>query len=117
MGCDIDDTDVADFVKVGIAESTGFDRFNTDFFIEFDDEDTLDDFEEMFEDAVKQDGIVDMADPEYAIEAELEDGSKLQYYLWVGEADQASTLMNVDDTHTIYLTSAEETNWLMALLK
>lgn len=117
VGCGTKDTDTDDFVKVSVAESIGFDGFSPDFFIEFDDEDTLADFEEMFENAVKQDGIVDMAEPEYAIEAEFEDGRKLQYYLWVGGADQRSTLMNVDDTQTIYLTSAEETKWLIDLLQ
>lgn len=74
-------------------------------------------FEELFEDAVKQDGIVDIVSPEYDIEAELENGNKQQLHLWVGEAGQRSTLMYVEDTNTIYLTPAEDTNWLIELLK
>lgn len=117
MGCQIDGADSSDIVKVSISESMGFDEINTDFFAVYEDEETVDMFEKIFEDAVKQDGIVDIAAPEYDIEAELGNGSKQQYYLWVGEADQSSTIMRVEDTNTIYLIPADDTNWLIDLLK
>ena len=117
MGCQTDGADSDDIVKGSISESTGFDEINTDFFAVYEDEETVDRFEEIFEDAVKQDGIVDIAIPEYDIEAELGNESKQQYYLWVGEANQSSTLMRVEDTNTIYLIPADDTNWLIDLLK
>ena len=46
--------------------------------------------------AVKQPGIVNMADPEFMIEV-----GEQSFYLWIQE--EAGTIMNVDDTHTIYL--------------
>ena len=117
MGCQTNDSDADDIVKVSVSESREFGKINTDFFGVYEDEETVDMFEELFEDAVKQDGIVDIVDPEYDIEAELANGSKKQLHLWVGEADQRSTLMYVEDTNTIYLTPAEDTNWLIGLLK
>ena len=117
MGCQTNDSDSDDIVKVSVSESREFGKINTDFFGVYEDEETVDMFEELFEDAVKQDGIVDISAPEFDIEAELENGSKKQLHLWVGEADQRSTLMYVEDTNTIYLTPAEDTNWLIGLLK
>ena len=117
MGCQTNDSDSDDIVKVSVSESREIGKINTDFFGVYEDEETVDMFEELFEDAVKQDGIVDIVSPEYDIEAELENGNKQQLQLWVGEAGQRSTLMYVEDTNTIYRTSAEHTDWLIGLLK
>ena len=117
MGCQTDDSDADDIVKVSVSESREIGEINTDFLYAYEDEETLELFEELFDDAVKQDGIVDIVSPEFDIEAELENGSKKQLHLWVGEADQRSTLMYVEDTNTIYRTSAEHTDWLIGLLK
>ena len=117
MGCQTDDSDSDDIVKVSVSESREIGKINTDFFGVYEDEETVDMFEELFEDAVKQDGIVDIVSPEFDIEAELENGNKQQLHLWVGEAGQRSTLMYVEDTNTIYRTSAEHTDWLIGLLK
>ena len=117
MGCQTNDSDSDDIVKVSVSESREFGKINTDFFGVYEDEETVDMFEELFEDAVKQDGIVDIVSPEFDIEAELENGSKKQLHLWVGEAGQRSTLMYVEDTSTIYRTSSEHTDWLIGLLK
>ena len=117
MGCQTDDSDADDIVKVSVSESREIGKINTDFFGVYEDEETVDMFEELFEDAVKQDGIVDIVSPEFDIEAELENGNKQQLHLWVGEAGQRSTLMYVEDTNTIYRTSAEHTDWLIGLLK
>ena len=110
-------SDSSDIAKVSISESRGFFEINTDFFVVYEDGDTTDRFEGIFKDAVKQDGIVDIASPEFDLEAELENGSKQQYHLWVGEADQSSILMYVENTNTIYLIPAADTNWLIDLLK
>ena len=117
MGCQTDDSDSDDIVKVSVSESREIGKINTDFFGVYEDEETVDMFEELFEDAVKQDGIVDIVSPEFDIEAELENGNKQQLHLWGGESGQRSTLMYVEDTNTIYLTPAEDTNWLIGLLK
>ena len=117
MGCQTDDSDADDIVKVSVSESREIGKINTDFFGVYEDEETVDMFEELFEDAVKQDGIVDIVSPEFDIEAELENGNKQQLHVWVGEAGQRSTLMYVEDTNTIYRTSAEHTDWLIGLLK
>ena len=117
MGCQTNDSDSDDIVKVSVSESREFGEINTDFLYAYEDEETLELFEELFDDAVKQDGIVDIVSPEFDIEAELENGNKQQLHLWVGEAGQRSTLMYVEDTNTIYRTSAEHTDWLIGLLK
>ena len=117
MGCQTNDSDSDDIVKVSVSESREFGEINTDFLYAYEDEETLELFEELFDDAAKQDGIVDIVSPEFDIEAELENGNKQQLHLWVGEAGQRSTLMYVEDTNTIYRTSAEHTDWLIGLLK
>ena len=42
------------------------------------------------------DGIVNMAEPQYTIKLENE-----KYFLWLDETNNA-TIMNAEDTHTIY---------------
>ncbi|MEK4425751.1 hypothetical protein [Solibacillus sp. FSL K6-1523] len=52
--------------------------------------------------AKKLDGKVDMADPHYHLKV-----GKSNYYLWVNQ-DHTATIMNVNDTNTIYRIYAAE---------
>ncbi len=53
-----------------------------------------------FKGAKKQPGIVNMAEPQYRLELD-----KNTYFLWIGE--DSGTIMNVEDTHTIYSLSSK----------
>ena len=104
-------------MQVSISKSSGFGKVNSNFFIVYEDKETLDIFNNAISNAVKRDGIVDMAEPEFDLKVLYIDGNKQGYHLWVGEKGQKSTLMNVNDTHTIYAISEEITNQLVDTIK
>jgi uncharacterized protein YcfL len=61
----------------------------------FEDTETIEMIKEAIDNAVKQPGIVNMTDTEFKIEIGEE-----TYFLWVDE--KSGTIMNTEDTHTIY---------------
>lgn len=77
----------------------------------------LDIFKEVFSNAVRQPGIVNMSAPEYFIKVVLEDGSEEYLNLWLGDEGEQSSLMNADDTHTIYSVTTEMSAKLMDLVE
>jgi hypothetical protein len=74
-----------------------------------EDTETIDMIQEAVDNAEKQPGIVDMADPEYKIEI----GEEI-YFLWVDE--KSGTIMNTEDTHTIYSLSENSIKQVNELL-
>lgn len=59
------------------------------------DSDEIAVFKSAINKAIKRPGIVNVADPEFRIEVD-----EHSYYIWIQE--EAGTIMNVEDTHTIY---------------
>ncbi len=102
--------------KVSISNSKGFDDIHADFFAVYEDEDTLKIFQDVISKAVKQPGIVDMRNPDYDLEVLYTDGNRQGFHLWLGDSG-TSTLMNVEDTHTIYSIPEELTRQLIDLVK
>ena len=121
IGCQSKDSNEysdANISKVSISKSSGFGKVNSDdFFIVYEDKETLDIFDNAISNAAKREGIVDIAEPEFDLQVIYTDGNKQIYHLWVGEKGQKSTLMNVNDTNTVYSISEEITNQLMDLVK
>ncbi|MFJ7954528.1 hypothetical protein ACIQZG_23795 [Lysinibacillus sp. NPDC096418] len=103
--------------KFSISKSSGFGKVNSDFFTVYKDKETLDIFKNAISNAVKREGIANMAEPKFDIKVIYTDGNKQGYHQWVGEKGQKSTLMNVNDTYTIYSISEEITNRLIGLVK
>lgn len=103
--------------KVSISISSGFGKVNANFFGEYEDNNTLDIFNNAFASAVKREGIVDMTEPEFDLKVIYTDGTKQGYHLWLGEKGQKSALMKVDDTHVTYAIPEEITDQLINLLK
>jgi len=106
-----------EITKVSISKSKGFGKINSDFFAVFNDEETLKTFRSLISSAVKEEGIVDMIEPEFDLEVIYENENLQQFHLWVGEKGQRSTLMKIDNTHTIYTVSEEMTNKLLDLVQ
>ena len=78
----------------------------------FNEQEAVGIIKEAVDDAEKQPGIVDMADPQYKIVL----GEEI-YYLWLTRSDgTVGTIMNAEDTHTIYSLSKESTTQLNELL-
>ena len=100
----------ASLKQVSISNSKEFGRVNTDFFKGYEDKETLDKIKKALSNAVKAEGVVDMAEPEFDLKVVDTAGNEQGYHLWVGEKGQVSTLMNVEDTHTIYTIPEELTS-------
>ncbi|MFN7252479.1 MAG: hypothetical protein ACK4M9_17120 [Anaerobacillus sp.] len=103
--------------KVSISRSTGFGKVNSDFFVVYKDDRTLEIFSTVFSTAVQEEGIVNIAEPEFDLEVIYEDGTKQELHLWVGTPGQRSTLMNISNTNTIYTVSKEMTAKLIDLVQ
>jgi len=114
LGCNEKSDD--DLVKVNISIGAEFNKVNTDFFKEYTDEESLTLFQQAIATAVKNEGIVNMATPEYDVQIVDTAGNKYGYHLWLGDKGQNSSLMHVKDTHTIYTISEEFTEKLAALV-
>ena len=111
-----DETPNDEISKVSLSNSNTIGQINTDFFTVYKNEEVLETFQNIFTSAVKQEGIVDIAEPEFDLEVIYKEGNKQEYHLWLGEKDEQSTLMQVEDTHTIYTISEEATNQLIDLV-
>ena len=119
IGCQSNDNNelnIGDISKVSISKSSGFGKVNEDFFAIYEDDEALELFQNAITNAVKQDGMVDMVEPEYDLRI-YENGKTKGYHLWIGEKGHKSTIMKISDTHTIYSISEEITNQLTDLIK
>lgn len=106
-----------ELAKVSISKSTGFGSVNTHFIKEYEDEEFLEIFHGAITTAVRNEGIVDMAAPEFDLQVVDTAGNKHGYHLWLGQTGQNSTLMDVKDTHTIYSISEDFTDSLSSLIR
>ncbi|MEY2373283.1 hypothetical protein [Lysinibacillus capsici] len=114
LGCN-EKTD--ELAKVSISIGAKFGKINPDFSKKYQDEELLTLFQQAIATAVKDEGIVNMASPEYDVQIVDKAGNKYGYHLWLVDKGQNSSLMHVEDTHTIYTLSEEFTGKLIALVR
>lgn len=81
----------------------------------FDDDKSIETFNTVFTSAIKENGIVNMTNPEFYIDVVYANENKQSFYLWLGEKGEKSTLMKTDDTHTIHTVSEEMTDKIIDL--
>lgn len=68
-------------------------------------------------DASKQDGVVDIIEPNYYLEIIYEDNSRKEFHLWLMEAENGKgSFMEVEDTHTLYNFPEELNTQLIRLI-
>lgn len=115
LGCNEKPDD--ELAKVSISNGAEFGKINRDFIKKYDDEESLTLFQQAIATAVKNEGVVNMASPEYDVQIVDKEGNKYGYHLWLGDKGQNSSLMHVEDTHTIYTLSEEITGKLIALVR
>jgi len=117
---EVSNTDIdteTDIIKVKISIAKGFSKVNPDSFTVYEDEESLEVFKGVIASAVKMTGIVDIVAPDYSFEVIFKNENKQSYHLWVGESGKKSTLMKVENTHTIYTVPASLTDQLIDLIK
>lgn len=89
-GCSSDD-----IKKIDVYEMESFSAIKEDSLTSYTNSEEVSLVVKAFNNAKKEPGIVDIADPEYQVQIGEE-----SYYLWIRE--EQGTIMNVNDTHTIY---------------
>jgi len=95
--------------KVNVFEMESFSKVKEGSLRTFTDLKDVNIFEAAFNNAKKEPGIVDMADPEYKVEL-----GSVAYFLWISE--EHGTIMNLNDTHTIYTLSKNSAKAVYELL-
>lgn len=100
-----------DFITISFLKPNGSSKVN------FDDKETLTAFRDIFSSAVKENGIVNIADPEFYMDVIYDKNEQSRLYLWIGEKGQRSTFMKINDTNTIYTVSPEKTDRLILLVE
>ena len=97
-------------------KSVNVSKLNYNLVVSFEEKETLQVFQNIFAAAVKEDGIADMADPEFCLYLIYDKDNQQRLYLWIGEQGQRSTLMIAENTHTIYTVSPAITDTLIELI-
>ncbi|RLQ90069.1 hypothetical protein [Planomicrobium sp. Y74] len=85
-----------EIAKVELSEVKGINP------IVYNETDELEIFRHLFSSADKELGIVNMGDPEFYLKVVMEDGEKRYLNLWLGGEGETASLVNIEDTHTIY---------------
>lgn len=83
----------------------------------FEDDFSIGVLKRVFSIAVKENSIVNMANPEFYVDIVYENEEKQSFHLWLGGKFEESTLMKTDDTHTIYILPEESTNKIIDLME
>lgn len=116
-GCDTKELVAEDVTEVRIAESVDFDRFQERDVITYDELEDVKVFADMIRNAEQQPGVVNMATPEYDVEVQYQDETVDRYYVWIGDLGMPTSIMDVNDTHTVYLVPSDVTDELIRLLE
>lgn len=82
----------------------------------FEDLKSIETFTHILVSAVKENGIVNIANPQYKMDVYTNNSSK-SFHLWTGEKGEKSVLMKTDDTNYIYTISEELTDKLIDLIE
>lgn len=100
-----------EITKVSISKTKG----NSETVLE--DSSSIETLKSIISSAVKENGEVNMANPEFYMDVTYENENIQSFHLWIGEKGQKSTLMKTDDTHTIYTVSEEMNDKLIDLIE
>lgn len=113
FGCQLNEkaANESEWTSISISKTKGVDA------ITFDDQETMNTLQSIFASAVKVAGIADMTDPEFYLKVVDDKENQKRMHLWIGEKGQKSTIMNTEDTHTIYTVSEEQTEKLIELVE
>ncbi|KQL34912.1 MULTISPECIES: hypothetical protein [Bacillaceae] len=95
--------------EVNVYKMDSFSKVGENSLTTYTDSSVMKDFKNAFNSANKEPGIVNMVDPDYKIEF----GDK-SYFLWI--SDEHGTIMNTNDTHTIYSLSESSAKKIVEIL-
>lgn len=96
--------------QVDVYEMEDFSAAKADSFISYTDSQDVDLFVNAFKNAKKEPGVVDMYEPDYRVAFGGE-----SYFLWINP--EQGTIMNENNTHTIYSLKKKSAEMIYELLK
>ncbi|KAB2336761.1 hypothetical protein F7731_10435 [Cytobacillus depressus] len=96
--------------NVNIYEMKSFSDFKENSLVVISDSKEKNVIIKAFTNAARESGIVNMADPHYKVEIGNE-----AFFLWIG--DNSGTIMNLNDTHTIYTLSEKASNQIKKIIE
>lgn len=102
--------------QVKIAESSGLTRFNEEFVVELNRLQDIKVFADMLRNADELTDETIHNEPDFDIEIRYKDDDVERYHLWLGRVGTPSVLMNVSQTHLIYLVPIDVTDRLIHTL-
>lgn len=105
-----------DITQVHLSTSTDFGRFHEREIVMYDRLEDVNVFADMIRNADEAPGVVNMVTPEYDVEVRYTSGEVERYYVWLGESGKPTSLMNLNDTNTVYQVSTDITDRLIQLL-
>lgn len=85
-----------DIEKVELSETKGIDP------VVYKEANEIEILQETISSSIRQPGIVNMTDPEFYLKVVMADGDKQYLHLWLGGEGETASLMDADDTHTLY---------------
>lgn len=103
-GCSAEKTD-----RVAVTKMESFSVEKGGSLTIYTDRDTVDGLVNAFKKTRKVRGIADVSDPEYKVDFGTD-----TYYLWLGE--EKGSIMNADDTHTLYTLSKRATKTIKEII-
>ena len=95
--------------KIEIVQMIGFSKVITYPSINITKTEEIEEFINAFNSAEKVPGIANTVDPDYQVIMGTEN-----YYLWI--SDESGTIMNIEDTHTVYSLSESSAQKIFDLL-
>ena len=106
--------------EVTIFESTEFKKEKSELIVSASDTKQSEIFvtvKSILVDARKQDGVVDMVEPNYYLEMIYEDHTRKEFHLWLMDVEGGKgSIMETEDTHNLYNFSEELNTQLIHLL-
>ena len=106
--------------EVTIFESTEFKKEKSELIVSASDTKQSEIFvpvKNILVDARKQDGVVDMVEPNYYLEMIYEDNTRKEFHLWLMDVEGGKgSIMETEDTHILYNFSEELNTQLIHLL-
>lgn len=100
-----------DIEKVELSETKGIAP------VVYEAADELEIMQETISSSIRQQGVVNVTDSEFYLKVVMADGEEHYLQLWLGGEGEPASLMNADDTHSLYSVAPEVNAKLIELVK
>lgn len=100
-----------EITKVEVSKTKGIEP------VIYEEADHLVAFNDVFLSETREPGTVNVTDPHFYLKLTYEDGNIQRLYLWIGNKEEQSMLMNPNNTNTVYTVTTDMTAKLIELIE